>query len=371
MAEKLGACAVSESEFILHKPEDPGAWPSASGQHKKDAARCLHTTTTTFTPPAHTHSPSKAPSPFLTATSVCNHHHFHAACVPATPTGAALLPLAAALGTRALSALPVIHVLTHFRQQIFCLHLLKMPSSSHLRIQSSFEPISAETTRSHYFASPPPKKQKMSLTQTYYIAASARSKLGKEACRADHDLRLLVGHANLLDSLMIELQDAERQQEAWFQSTVAKASRAEEPRHIQWADTIQEEPEEEDDSDSDSESDFYDEDGDLDMVMPRRIAQAPVQITTTEIDEDDEEDQYDDEEDDADLALTRVPSQSPPELVHDEDSDDESPPTSPPQPTMEFSEKEAMLTTSFYEKSQASYFENEIYEPTAPLITSY
>jgi len=237
-------------------------------------------------------------------------------------------------------------------------------------MQTSFEPFSAETTRTPFVSSPPQKKQKMSLTQTYYIAASARSKLGKEACRADHDLRLLVGHANLLDSLMIELQDAERQQEAWFHSTVAKASKAEEPRHIQWAETLVEESE--DDSDSDSESDYYDEDGDFDMVqMPRRIMQSPVEITTTEVDEDDE-DQYDDLEDDADLALTRVPSQSPPELVHDEDSDDESPPT-PPQPTMEFSEKEAMLTTSFYDNKSDALFEDQLYIPesTAPLITSY
>lgn len=251
-----------------------------------------------------------------------------------------------------------------------------MPSSSHLRIQTSFEPISAETTRSHFVASPPQKKQKMSLTQTYYIAASARSKLGKEACRADHDLRLLVGHANLLDSLMIELQDAERQQEAWFHSTVAKANKAEQEQqqqqHIQWADSI---AEEEYEDDSDSDSDFYDEDGDFDMVsLPRRIVQAPVQITTTEMDDDEEdEDQYDDLEDDADLALTRVPSQSPPELVHDEDSDDESPPVSPPQVSMEFSEKEAMLTTSFYDTKSQVYLEDTLFPPesNAPLITSY
>ena len=252
-----------------------------------------------------------------------------------------------------------------------------MPSTSHLRIQSTFEPISAETTRTPFVSSPPAKKQKMSLTQTYYIAASARSKLGKEACRADHDLRLLVGHANLLDSLMIELHDAERQQEAWFHNTVAKAQRSEEPRHIQWADTIVDEEEEEDDDSSDddasdSESDYYDEDGDFDMVMPRRIAQPAVQITTSNMDDDDEDDQYDDLEDDEGLALTRVPSQSPPELVHDDESDDESPPT-PPQPTMEFSDKEAMLTTSYYDKSQSLFESEEIYLPrsTAPLITSY
>ncbi|KAF2191343.1 hypothetical protein K469DRAFT_656145 [Zopfia rhizophila CBS 207.26] len=250
-----------------------------------------------------------------------------------------------------------------------------MPSSSHLRLQQIFEPISAETTRSHFVSPPPQKKQKMSLTQTYYIAASARSKLGKEACRADHDLRLLVGHANLLDSLMLELADAEKKQEEWFNNTVRKASKAEEPRHVQWVDTIEESPEEDDESDSGSESDYYDEDGDFDMVAPpRRIVQAPVHITTTEVEEDDDEDFYDDLEDDEELALTRVPSQSPPELVHDEDSDDESPPTSPPQPAMEFSEKEAMLTTSYYDSKpeQPSYLQDGYFipEPTAPLIAS-
>ncbi|KAF2000033.1 hypothetical protein P154DRAFT_207147 [Amniculicola lignicola CBS 123094] len=242
-----------------------------------------------------------------------------------------------------------------------------MPSTSHLRLQTAFEPISAETTRSYFVSSPPQKKQKMSLTQTYYIAASARSKLGREACRADHDLRLLVGHANLLDSLMLELADAEKKQEEWFNSTVRKASRADESRHIQWVDSIEEEIE--DDSDSDSD---VDEDGDFDMIAPpRRLLQAPVHITTTEIEEDEDEDGFYDDEEDSDLALTRVSSQSPPELVLDDESDDESPPASPPQATMEFSAKEAMLTTSFYGK-QASYQDFAmIPEQTAPLIASY
>jgi hypothetical protein len=212
----------------------------------------------------------------------------------------------------------------------------------------------------------------MSLTQTYYIAASARSKLGKEACRADHNLRLLVGHANLLDSLMIELQDAERQQEAWFNQTMAKASKTEEARHIQWADSIAEE--DDDDSESDSESEC---DEDFDMVpLPRRIAQAPVQISTMEIDEDeDEDDFYDDMEDDSDLALTRVPSQSqsPPELIYEEDSDDDTPLASPPTATLEFSEKEAMLTTSFYSSKQQTHImeDQPLFMDSAPLITSY
>jgi hypothetical protein len=242
-----------------------------------------------------------------------------------------------------------------------------MPSSSHLRIQTTFEPITAETTRSHFVSSPPQKKQKMSLTQTYYIAASARSKLGKEASRADHDLRLLVGHANLLDSLMVDLQDAERQQEAWFNQTMAKTSKAEEPRHVQWADSLSEE-EEDDDSDSESECD-----DDFDMIpLPRHIAQAPVQISTMEVDEDDF---YDDMEDDSELALTRVSSQSqsPPELIYEEDSDDDQAPASPPTSTLEFSEKEAMLTTSFYTKQQTHLMEDQplFMDSTTPLITSY
>ncbi|KAL6705771.1 hypothetical protein ACN47E_006408 [Coniothyrium glycines] len=246
-----------------------------------------------------------------------------------------------------------------------------MPSSSHLRIQTSFEPISAETTRSHFLSAPPQKKQKMSLTQTYYIAASARTKLGKEACRADHDLRLLVGHANLLDSLMIQLQDAERQQEAWFNQTMAKASKADEPRHIQWSDSIAEEPEEDDGSDSDSENE-----DDFDMIpLPRRIVQAPVQISTMELDDEDDEEFYDDMEDDSDLALTRVSSQSqsPPELVYEEDSDDDTPPVSPPQSTFNISDKEAMLTTTFYDaKSHSEFGDHPLFmDTTAPLISSY
>lgn len=35
--------------------------------------------------------------------------------------------------------------------------------------------------------------------ELYYVASTARTKLGKEACRESHRLRMLVGHANTLD----------------------------------------------------------------------------------------------------------------------------------------------------------------------------
>ena len=91
---------------------------------------------------------------------------------------------------------------------------------------------------------------------------------------------------------------------------------------------------------------------------------------------EDEDEFYDDMEDDSELALTRVPSQlqSPPELTYEEESDDESPPTSPPQASFNFSDKEAMLTTTFYDAKPASQDIEDhplFMDTTAPLISSY
>ncbi|KAJ9621175.1 hypothetical protein H2203_007226 [Taxawa tesnikishii (nom. ined.)] len=248
---------------------------------------------------------------------------------------------------------------------------------SHLRIQSSIDP---QSTQSFYPkaspTSPPAKKQKMSLTQTYYIASTARTKLGKEAGRPDHDLRLLVGHANLLDSLMIELADAEREQERWFNETLHK-SRNDAPRHVQWMDTLAEEMDD-DSSDSDSDSDIYEEDEDLPASAPQRRAPSPppAQYSVSEIEYDDDEDS--DYEDDESLSLRRVPSHHPPELVHehsDSDSDDESMPPSPPQTTLEFTEKQrqAIATTSLFDKTTTQLFEQELLmsERVTSMITAY
>lgn len=255
----------------------------------------------------------------------------------------------------------------------------KMPS--HLRLQASFEPVEAHATyHTSPTLSPQAKKQKMSLTQTYYVASTARSKLGREAARADHDLRLLVGHANLLDQLMVDLADAEKEQEAWFNQSVRKASKPEEPRHIQWIDTISEEVAEDDsDEESDNGSD-YDEDAEMFDMMPtiKKMRSPPVTVSSMEIDEEDEE-EYD-EEYDTEHALSRVASKhSPPELTHDSDSDsdDESMPSSPEaEPAMQFSEKDrqTMTTTSFYDaKSQQGledYIMQQAQQPQT-LIAAY
>jgi len=232
----------------------------------------------------------------------------------------------------------------------------------------------------------------MSVTQTYYLAHTARAKLSAEAARADHDLRLLVGHANMLDSLMLHLAEAERDQESWFNHSVrgaAQEEEKEEEKHIRWADTIVEEPEQDwDVADADAESDSDDSDSDFEIedVIPYTPARATYVATIAVTEEDDEE--YEDDEDDEDLALTRTPSHSPPQLVHDShsdsDSDDDMPP-SPPQITLPvFSEKQRkqIATTSLYsadsesshalsEKEQESFFEEGFYLPSRSEISAY
>ena len=226
----------------------------------------------------------------------------------------------------------------------------------------------------------------MSLTQTYYLAHTARGKLSKEAAQADHDLRLLVGHANLLDGLMLDLANAEQEQESWFNQTVKSASKAsEEPKHIQWADTIPEELEEavEDEfyaegSESDSDSDDEEEMQSAEPLVLRKVHQAQFTITTAEYDEDED---MEDEDYEDDLALTRTSSEHPPELLHedsDSESEDDSLPPSPEMPLDAFSEKQrqAIATTSYYQtlpvksdspaslpESDQSFFDEGFYLP--------
>lgn len=218
----------------------------------------------------------------------------------------------------------------------------KMPGS----IQFSHNTTNNTKSSHQSIYTRPQKKQKMSVTQTYFLAHSARGKLSKEAARPDHDLRLLVGHANMLDSLMLDLANAEQEQERWFNQSVSGAREEETAQHIE---TIAEE----EDEDSDME--------DAEEEKPE------TQISTVEVDSDMEED----DETDSELTLTRSPSRhSPPALSADSDSDseDESMPPSPPQPTIEAlnqQQRQAIATTSFYdvkESTSLSPVETEAFE---------
>ena len=226
--------------------------------------------------------------------------------------------------------------------------------------------------------SPPvEKKKKMSLTQTYMLAHSARGKLSKEAARPAHDLRRLVGHANMLDSLMLDLANAEAEQENWFNQSVKSANKAaQEPKHIHWAEAIPEEAMEED-SDEDAEADDEEEYKVAHHLPIRRVAKSPPPALELKDEDEDEEMEEDDDYDD-DLALTRTASH-PPELMHedsDSESDDDSLPPSPPTMSIPFDaytekQRQAIATTSFYQSAQPlsasdeSFFEHTLPAPIA------
>lgn len=88
---------------------------------------------------------------------------------------------------------------------------------------------------------------KMSLADTYLLASKARSKLTREASRQDHDLRILVSHANMLDNLMEELS----KQRYNNQHKVEPVS-SEYPH-----DSIEHEYEYEDEEEDDDDDDYY------------------------------------------------------------------------------------------------------------------
>ena len=213
----------------------------------------------------------------------------------------------------------------------------------------------------------------MSITQTYYLAHSARGKLSHEAARPDHRLRRLVGHANLLDSLMLELADAEAEQESWFNASVRGARKTD--RHIQWADTVVEDPEEDwqaEDAESDSSdsSDSSDEEEDEEVSSLATLQRVKSHAAFEKMMEEDEEAIYEDdgEEDYAMLTLSRTTSHpaSPPELIDEEDdsSEDESMPPSPPADVLHsFPESKSPESKLSPSEQQAAFFDEGYYLP--------
>lgn len=203
----------------------------------------------------------------------------------------------------------------------------------------------------------------MSITQTFYLAHKARGKLSSEAAKSDHDLRLLVGHANLLDRLMLHLQTAEREQDAWFNAMVRGNSTEEDESNIM--DTISEEEEEEhigslaeDYPESESSEDDYEWESSHIVSVSRHPA-YDYSKTVIDVDEVDADEDFEEEEDGF-YALRRTSSHapmSPPELIEDDDSDSESVPPSPPQPTMaepifyESKNRKQINGTGFYDST--------------------
>jgi len=187
----------------------------------------------------------------------------------------------------------------------------------------------------------------MTVTQTYRLAHTARGKLSAEASRGEYDLRVLVGHANLLDNLMIELAEAEKEQEDFYDSNLRSSS--------PYAHTVEdlEIPDESDsdsddeDVDADSRSDYsdFEEEHFARMAVPTKHSTSRPSLTavTEDLDEeehDEDEDEYDDlDHNNPDLSLSRTHSHidtthelNVPELVHDSDDSDDESQSLPPSP---------------------------------------
>ncbi|KAL5612641.1 uncharacterized protein BROUX77_002797 [Berkeleyomyces rouxiae] len=252
--------------------------------------------------------------------------------------------------------------------------LRSSPLASASSSPAATSPVSSVSSTASTSPAVSVNRSTMSITQTYYLAHRARSKLGAEASRSDHNLRVLVGHANLLDTLMLELADAERAQESWYNGPVqpapAKTASADSApaRHIQWADQYASQPDYDSDSSSDDwdvsstededESDFDDDFDDHITETCSALRRVPahssapplspsvVTISAVDSDSDSDADLDDDEEDLSQLSLVRTPSHSgsasgsPPDLAldldYDSSSDDEADmPPSPPAATID------------------------------------
>lgn len=188
--------------------------------------------------------------------------------------------------------------------------------------------------------------RQQTITQTYSLAHMARRKLAREASRPDLHLPRLVGHANLLDSLMLELGRAEREQQQKQQPvnvTVQRVSKSDTSRHVQWADCVVVESEE-DWNLSDAESDNDEEELDSDEFPDMEANMVSLQrvpshrnlstMTTQNVFSCASLMSYSDDDVDEDfdvLQLEYSPSHCPPELDNDSDSsEDEAMPPSPP-----------------------------------------
>ena len=149
---------------------------------------------------------------------------------------------------------------------------------------------------------------KTSVVETESLVQRARTKLLNESRQSEHKLRLLVGHAMLLDSLMHRLEVAEEEQERSFnQYSSRREAYSDEEPSIEWAETIIEEFEEGMEADdcmvvdrhitvTDSSSEDEDDDADEDWEMEwdeeecdcTQVRDATI-ISVAEIDSDIEE----------------------------------------------------------------------------------
>ena len=70
------------------------------------------------------------------------------------------------------------------------------------------------------------------------MAYESLKKLRTEASQTDHNLRLLVSHANLLDAIMEEIDNVEDEQESLFQGTIYTQTRSKRSPSVSFAEPL-------------------------------------------------------------------------------------------------------------------------------------
>ena len=103
----------------------------------------------------------------------------------------------------------------------------------------------------------------MTVTQTYMIAHQARGKLAEEANCPDQNLHRMVCHANMLDTLISDLEHAEEEQESYLNKLTSGAKKpAKKSKPEKWVQVVMEKlaeqsesPDEHDVSSDDDSSD--------------------------------------------------------------------------------------------------------------------
>lgn len=142
----------------------------------------------------------------------------------------------------------------------------------------------------------------MSIMETYITASRARTKLTKEATRPDHDLRKLVLHANLLDTLMDRIHRHKPQQpekEGYYTRGPGSVIQFASPEVTRATVTCIEPRDDDDDDDDDSDSD------ENEYYLSTEVSYSDdEEFYDDSCSSDDDSDLDDDEDDDDDDAST-------------------------------------------------------------------
>ncbi|KAF5097135.1 hypothetical protein D0Z03_001481 [Geotrichum reessii] len=144
----------------------------------------------------------------------------------------------------------------------------------------------------------------MSMAETYFLASKAQSKLTHEASKNNHNLRMLVSHANLLDNLMESLSKKKMLPETPLKQTYSTQY----SYNMSHFSTIHEEDEDEEDEEEEEEDyseDEYSEDEEFESKpykqMPTlddyskltpNMHDHEVQVVEINCDDEDEDDDY-------------------------------------------------------------------------------